>query len=395
MKTTPRTEIETRLTRLQNQLKDHQLDGTLVVLNSDVYYFAGTIQNGFLWVPAAGDPVLMVRRSFQRGQQESALSNILPISTPRDVPQILKQFGYERLGRIGLELDVLPVNTYAFYQKLFPATEFVDVSPIIKDIRSIKSPYEIELLREACRVADMAFREVPKLLREGMSELELASLFEAVLRRNGHHGYNVMRAFNQGPSLGVTCAGESGGVPSYMDGPLGGPGPTPAFPHGAGWRPIKRNEPIIIDYACTINGYTVDQTRVYCIGELPAQMVKAFEDAVFIQEEVLKILKPGTPCEEPYLLALELAEKMGYKDSFMGRPGDQVRFIGHGVGLELDENPVFAKGIKTPVMPGMTFALEPKFVFAEGAIGTENTFLMTENGPERLTITPEIITYVK
>lgn len=391
----PKTEIESRINKFQRQMKKSEMDGALLVLNADVFYFTGTVQNSVLWVPSEGEPVFMVRRSVERGRRESPLAHIVPIKSPRDVPEVLSRFGYTQSGRIGLELDVLPVNTFFFYQKLFPDTKFVDVTPTVKDIRAIKSAYEIEYLREACRTVDNAFREIPMLLHEGMTELELASQFEAVLRRNGHHGYNVMRAFNQGPSIGVTCAGESGGTPSYMDGPLGGPGPTPAFPHGAGWRTIKRNEPIIIDYACTVNGYTVDQTRVFCIGELPDYMVKAFEDAVLIQEEILKLIKPGTPCEEPYLLALELAEKMGYKDSFMGRPGDQVRFIGHGVGLELDENPVFAKGIKTPIMPGMTFALEPKFVFAEGAVGTENTFLMTENGPERLTITPEVITYLK
>lgn len=390
----PLAEIQSRVNRFQQRLRDNEVDGAILVLNADVYYFTGTVQNSVLWVPAEGEPVFMIRRSFERGRRESPLANIVAIRTPKDVPEVLGRFGYGKFERVGLELDVLPVNTFSFYQKLFPETKFIDITPAVKDLRAIKSDYELEQLREACKTADKAFREIPNFLREGMTEIELASLVEAALRRYGHQGYNVMRAFNQGPSIGVTCAGESGGTPAYMDGPLGGPGPTPAFPHGAGWRPIKRNEPIIIDYACTVNGYVVDQTRVFCIGELPDYMVKAFEDAVTIQEEILKVLKPGTPCEEPYILALELAEKMGYKDSFMGRPGDQVRFIGHGVGLELDENPIFAKGIKTPVKPGMTFALEPKFIFAEGAVGTENTFLMTEEGPERLTLTPEIITYL-
>jgi len=124
-------------------------------------------------------------------------------------------------------------------------------------------------------------------------------------------------------------------------------------------------------------------------------MVKAFEDAQFINSELIKCIKPGTPAEEPYILAVKLAEEMGYKDNFMGYKEDKVKFVGHGIGLELDEFPILAKGVKTPIMPGMTFALEPKFVFPEGAIGTENSFVMTENGPEYLSITPEVITYVE
>jgi Xaa-Pro aminopeptidase len=77
----------------------------------------------------------------------------------------------------------------------------------------------------------------------------------------------------------------------------------------------------------------------------------------------------------------------------MGYRENRVNFIGHGIGLELDELPILAKGLKAPIKPGMTFALEPKFVFPEGAIGIENSFVMTENGPEYLSITPEVITY--
>lgn len=123
-------------------------------------------------------------------------------------------------------------------------------------------------------------------------------------------------------------------------------------------------------------------------------MEQAFSDALMINEEMLKILKPGTPAEEPYLLAVKIAEELGYKEHFLGYKENRVRFVGHGVGLETDEMPVFAPGMKTPVMPGMVFALEPKFVFAEGAIGTESTYVMTEAGPECLSITPQIIGYV-
>lgn len=391
---TPKSEIEKRISKLQEKLIIQEFDGTIIVLNSDLFYFSGTVQNSYLYVPARGEPVLMIRKSLNRGKDESPLKNIIPIKGTREIPGIMAEFGYTNLNRIGLELDVLPLNLYKMYQKVFPGTEFADISPAIKAIRAIKSPYEIELLRNALSVIDKAHLAVPSFLHEGMLEIELAALFEAEMRKRGYSGCCKMRAFNQDLFLGNTCTGSSGIIPSFFDGPVGGSGVAVTHPHGAGWKKVKRNEVIYIDYTCVVNGYTGDQTRIFCIGELTARLVKAFEYALFIQSEIIKAIKPGTPAEEPYTMAVKLAEELGYKDNFMGYKDDKVKFIGHGIGLEMDELPILAKGLKTPIMPGMTFALEPKFVFPEGAIGTENSFVMTENGPEYLSITPEVITYV-
>jgi Xaa-Pro aminopeptidase len=395
MEITPKSEIDTRITLLQEILTKKSLDGAIILLNTDMFYFTGTVQTSYLFVPMSGKPVLMIKKSLRRGKNESPLDIIVPISSPKEIPGILAEFAYTNFNKIGLELDVLPMNLYKMYQKIFPNTEFSDISPAVKEIRAIKSPYEIELLRDALRVIDKAHLAVPSFLREGMMEIELAALFEAEMRKRGYSGCCKMRAFNQDFFLGNTCTGTSGAFPSFFDGPVGGPGVAATHPHGAGWKKVNRNEVVFIDYTCVINGYTGDQTRIFSIGELSPRMVKAFNDTLFIQAEVIKAIKPGTPAEEPYLLAVKLAEEMGYKDNFMGYMEDKVKFLGHGIGLELDEFPILAKGVKTPIMPGMTFALEPKFVFPEGAIGTENSFVMTENGPEYLSITPEVITYVE
>lgn len=391
---TPKTEIEARIQSLQKEMAAAELDGAIIMLNSDMYYLTGTVQNAHLLVPVEGEPVLAVRKSLSRGQEESPLKNIVPMKSPRDLPGILASFGYDSFSQIGMELDVLPVNNLPTYQKYFPRAKITDVSPLIKKIRMIKSPFEVDLLREALRVIDGAFKVVPEVLREGMLEIELASLFEAAMRRGGLSGCCKMRAFNQDLYLGNTCIGSNGVYPSGFDGPVGGSGLSPAHPHGAGLRVVNRDEVVYIDYTCVVNGYTGDQTRIFCMGKLEPKMEKAHQDALLINEEVLKCLKPGTPAEEAYFLAVKMAEEMGYKDNFMGYKEDKVRFIGHGLGLELDEMPVFAPGLKTPLLPGMTFALEPKFVFPEGAIGTENSFVMTENGPEYLSITPQNITYL-
>ena len=391
---TPRAELETRTSILQQKIRSQELDGAMIVLNSDMFYFTGTVQNSYLYIPASGDPILMVKKSLRRGQEESPLKNIVPIKHPMEIPNILGSFHYTNMKKLGLTLDVLPFNLVQTYRKVFPNVEFSDISPAIKEIRAIKSPYEIELLRNALGVADQAFLTVPSLLQEGMAEIELAALFEGELRKRGYSGSCKMRAFNQDFFYGNVCSGNSGFNPSFFDGPVGGTGVSLSYPQGAGWKKINRDEVIYIDYTCVVQGYTGDQARIFCMGELTSPMVKAFEDTLLIQSEILKAIKPGTLAEEPYLLALKIAEEMGYKDHFMGYKEDQVKFVGHGIGLELDEWPILAKGIKTPILPGMTFALEPKFVFPEGAIGTENSFVMTEEGPKYLSVTPDKIMYI-
>lgn len=395
MEKTPKSEIDARISKLQERLAEQELDGTIILLNSDMFYFTGTVQTSFLFVPASGEPVLMIKKSLVRGRNESPLKNIVPIRSSKDIPEVLAAFGYSNFSKIGLELDVLPLNLYRMYQKIMPNVILSDISPAIKEIRVIKSPYEIELLRNALGVIDQAYLAVPSFLREGMLEIELAALFEAEMRKRGYSGWCKMRAFNQELFLGNTLSGSDGAYPSFFDGPVGGVGVSVSNPHGAGWKAVNRNEVIYIDYTCVVNGYTGDQTRIFSIGELSPKMVKAYNDALIIEAEVIKAIKPGTPSEVPYLLALKIAEEMGYKDNFMGYMDDKVKFIGHGLGLEMDEAPVMAKGLKMPIMPGMAFALEPKFVFPEGAIGIENSFVMTENGPEYLSITPEVITYVE
>ncbi|WP_371380061.1 M24 family metallopeptidase [Sporomusa aerivorans] len=395
MNVTPESEIKARIERFQSSLQAKEMPGAIILLNSDLFYFTGTVQNSVLYIPASGEPLLMVKKSVSRAQQESPLKNIIPIKSPKEIAGIIAEASGTSPVKLGLELDVMPVNLYNTYKKIFPNAEFSDISPAVKEVRAVKSIYEIGLIRQALGVIDKAFSAIPSFLREGMLEIELAACFEAEMRKRGYSSCCKMRAFNQDFFFGNLCTGSSGAFPSFFDGPVGGMGVSLSQPQGAGWKKINRNEVVYVDYTCVIDGYTGDQTRIFCIGELSPRLVKAYEDALLIEAETIKAMKPGTPAEEPYLLAVKLAEELGYKDSFMGYKDDQVKFIGHGIGLELDEWPIMAKGLVAPIMPGMTFALEPKFVFPEGAIGIENSYVMTEKGPESLSITPTTITYLK
>lgn len=388
---TPKSEVDARIQTFQTTLDQLGLDGALIIHHTNLFYLSGTSQSSHLFIPRTGKPLLMVRKSYERACKESPIEEILDVKSLKMIPDILKERGFT-LDTLGLELDVIPYNTWLFYGKIFKDTTFSDISDALKRIRTVKSEYEIGLLQGACSVLDQVFAEVPSWLREGMTEIELASLFEAGMRKRGYGGCSKMRAFNQDFFMGNVATGASGAAPTYFDGPVGGCGLTPANnPHGAGWKPIGRTEVVYIDYTCVINGYTADGARMFVIGDVSERLRAAHTAALTIQKELVAVIKPGMICEDVFAKSAELAESMGLADHFMGIGNDRVRFIGHGVGLELDEYPIFAKGVKMPLAEGMTFALEPKFVFAEGAIGTENTYVLRASGPQALTHASEDI----
>ncbi|MGB9803213.1 M24 family metallopeptidase [Desulfofundulus sp.] len=390
----PLAELSARLERFQEVLRNSGMDGALLVQGADLVYFCGTTQSAHLYVPARGPALFMVRRSMRRIDPALLPAEVVPLRRLDEIPGHLAARGLAMPGVLGMELDVLPVNLFRRYQKIFPG-QIVDCSLQIRELRAVKSAYELGLLKESAAVMDSVFARIPEMLRAGMCELELAARLEAEARCAGHMGLVRVRGFNQEFFWGCLLAGPSGGVPSYFDGPLGGPGFTPAFPFGVGKHSIAPGEPVMVDYVGVVNGYQVDMTRVFALHYLPEDLLDAHETALSIQNALVEAARPGVTGGELYELALEMATAAGLQEHFMGC-GDQVRFIGHGVGLELNELPVLARGVKDKLQPGMVVALEPKFVFpGRGAVGIENTFAVGEQGLEKLTNYPDDVVIVR
>jgi len=392
MRITPTTELEFRCRSLQVRMAEAGLDAVIVAQNADLFYFSGTIQTGNLYVPAQGQPLYMVRRDAARARMESGLKEVLPFSSPKDIPKILAEYGYPAPARIGLELDVLPVNFFERYRKIFPDAAFADATPLIRLVRMKKSKYEIHCMMDAANQVDKVYRRACEVIREGMTDIELAAELEYVARREGHLGLIRMRVFNGEMLFGHTFSGTDSAVPAYTDTPLGGIGPSPSFGQGASFKPIGRSEPIVIDFAGSYDGYLVDQTRIFSLGPLSDRLRRGYDDMVKIQQLMMDLAPQRPTWGALYNACLELAVKLGYADSFMGARESQVSFIGHGLGVEIDEYPFIARGFDEMVMePGMAFAFEPKVVFpGEGAVGIENTFYLADDGSlKRLTHSPD------
>ncbi len=389
MSLTPKREIDLRIGRFQSLLGEHGVDGALIVQPVDLFYFSGTAQNGYLYIPASGVPVLWVKKSFARARDESALENVFPLASVKKLPELITSGGGAP-AVMGLEMDVLPAGTYLFYAKMFSGTKLVDISGLVKQVRQVKSKYEMEHLRVSGRKMTEVYHEIPGIIRAGITEVELAAKIEERARKAGHIGYMSMRAFGNTVFFGQLMSGWAAAVPSSFDGPAGGQGLHPIFPQGCSFKTIETGEPILVDYVGLWGGYITDRSRIYTIDYLSDKLIRAFNTSLEIQEAVIRRTEPGVNGSDLYEMALKIADKAGLGDHFMGSGSDRVKFIGHGVGLELDEFPVLAKGVDIKLEPGMVFALEPKFVFpGEGLVGIENTFILTEKGVEKVTDSPD------
>ncbi len=389
---TPRKEIESRIIKLQSDLENNQMDGALILQRADLFYYTGTIQMGSLYVPAAGDPVLMVYRSLERAEAESPIRRIIRLTSPKKIPGILKDHDIASPSVLGLELDVLPANLYFMYQGIFENTRIIDISPRIRRLRAVKSPFEIDCIRQAAIFSDEVASTVSAILREGMTELEFAGAVEAEARKRGHQGILRMRLWGNEMFYGHIMSGPSAAVPSYLASPTGGEGVSPAVAQGPGFRRIRRHEPVLLDYVFVHNGYISDHTRIFSLGAIPEELVTAHKAMLELQTLLKRETKSGVPSGAIYDLAMEQVKERGYEDNFMGAGSDRVRFVGHGVGLEIDEYPFLAQGQKLELQPGMILALEPKLVFpGKGVVGIENTHIVTDDGLEQLTTFQEDI----
>ncbi len=388
----PQSEIETRTAKLQAHLCDQSIEGVLILQNTDLFYFAGTTQQSYLYIPAEGSPLLMARKHVERARKESPIDQIVAAESPKKIPEILKGNGYPIPQTLGLECDVLPANLYFGYQSIFQGIRIEDISNTIRRIRSVKSSFEIDMIQQASRLADAVAGCVGDLLRKGIPEIELAGKIEAFARKLGHQGIIRMRMWGGEMFYGHIMAGPSASVPSYLASPTGGPGVSRAVAQGSGFRAIQDYEPVLIDYVFAYNGYLADHTRIFALKGLPEKLLAGHQAMLDLQEELIHAAKPGVAAGALYETAKQFAASTGYGDIFMGADSQRIRFIGHGIGLELDEFPILAENQDMPLEKGMVIALEPKLVFPGlGVVGIENTHVVTDKGLRRLTEFPDEI----
>ncbi len=381
----PKSEIDSRIENLQSQMGD--VDGALLFQAVDMCYFSGTAQDGLVYIPRDGEPVVMMKRSLERAKEESPLE----VRLLKNMRNLKSDLGIPSGATIGLEMDVLPCSFYFRVNRALEDASFVDVAERIKHIRSVKSEFEISLTREAARILEAGFSSIPDYIKEGMTEVDLICRLESEMRSIGHQGSLRFRRFNSIVPLGHVMSGPGAAIPSFLASPTGGKGTSLVFPQGAAFRKIKRNEPIFVDSVGIYNGYIADATRIFSLGKLDTSLEDAHSAACQIEEAIAREMISGRTGRELFELSLAEGERLGYEDFLGGPVGGKCGFVGHGVGLELDEYPVLGP-LDHEIREGMTIAVEPKMIYPDrGVLGIEDTFLTTGTEARRLTNMPQEI----
>jgi len=363
------------------------MDGALFFQNADLLYLCGTTQAEAVFVPRRGTPLVLARAIVDRVRTETNLPDVEPMPSWNELRPRLKAQARGRLKTLGLELDVLPVAFFRHIrQTALEGLDLVDVSSLIRQVRSIKSAFEIRQMQGAAHLIDQVYRTIPSVLAEGVTEMGLEGRLTGLARSLGHQGITRIRAFNQELYFGHTLSGANSLVRAKSNSPTGGWGVGPGLGQGAGTKTIGPNELVSVDIGGAYGAYIVDLTRLFFTGPIPDPVERAYSRLLTLMEALIDFIRPGRTGQAVYRKAFALAEKNGLAQGFMGLGEKRCPFVGHGVGIEIDEWPILSARDHIQLAEGMTLAIEPRVFLPEfGVVGFEDTFLLTEDGPRPIT----------
>lgn len=375
-------EQQRRVDRVTAAMKAAALDAILLADNASKFYLTGRVYAGYIYIVADGRVVCAVQRPVELDGPEVAY-----IRKPEELPGVIG----DSPSSLGLELDTMSYNNVERLRAVFPSAVIGNASAVMRTARSIKTAAEVELIRESGVRQERVYRRVPHLYREGMTDIELQVEIERTSRLEGCLGQFRISGDTMELFMGNIIAGDNADAPSPYDFAMGGAGMSPSLPVGANGSEIKPGMTVMVDVNGNYTGYMTDMTRVFSLGDIAPEAVKAHECSRRIHRELEAMGRPGVEARALYDRAVEIAREEGLEHLFMGHR-QHARFIGHGVGIEINELPVIAPRSRDIIMPGQVIALEPKFVVpGTGAVGIENTYHVTEEGWQCLTNAPEEI----
>ena len=382
----PLSELAARMNSLRAKMDETCPDWQIVVIVSKInqYYLTGTMQDGILIIPRQDEAILWVRRSYERALAESLFPHIKPMNSYRDAAAF-----YNKLPNlVYLETEVMPLAFYQRFRKYFSFTDVKSVDAQIAAVRAIKSPYELSLMEQSGRIHKRVLEDlIPQVFKEGLSEVEMGIELYSLMVKEGHQGIARFGMFDTEMIVGQIGFGDSSIYPTYFNGPGGSQGMSPAVPLlGSRERKLKKGDLVFIDIGCGVEGYHTDKTMTYMFGEpLSQEVISIHKKCVEIQHAMAEMLKPGVTPAHIYNTIMNNLDA-GFLENFMGFGKRQVKFLGHGIGLVIDESPVIAAGFNEPLQEGMVFALEPKKGIENvGMVGIENTFIVTSQGGRCIT----------
>lgn len=377
-------EVAARIERIAGELRARGIDAILLSSFANLYYVSGRVYCGYACVTAVGKVTYFVKRPVGLEGE-----NVAYIRKPEQIADFIADA--PKMQTVALELGLASYNAIERLKNVFVGADIVDGTPVINKVRSVKSEFEINKLKE-CGVHHVtAYHNIPKIYRKGMTDIELQIEIERVLRNEGCLGQFRIAGDTMELFMGNLLCGVNAEMPSPYDFAMGGAGLDDSLPVGCNGSLIKQGNAVMVDMCGNFNGYMTDMTRVYRVGSISPLAQRAHQLSIDIHHRLASMAVPGVEAKALYEEAMKMVKEAGLEEYFMGLK-QKAGFIGHGVGIEVNEMPVIAPRSRDILEAGNVIALEPKFVIPSvGAVGIENTYVVRDNGLECLTNAPEEI----
>ncbi|WP_206812745.1 aminopeptidase P family protein [Paradesulfitobacterium ferrireducens] len=345
-----------RLTKLRTKMTSEKFDAFLCMRPENRRYLSGfTGSAGMLLITQDQAFLLTDFRYLEQAAAQAPEFQVVkignePFKTLAELDQGIEVLGFEG--------DFVTFEEYGKLEQNFARTRLVSRPELVNHLRSVKEPSEIELIREAVRIADDAFSEILQFISVGQTEAEIALHLEFSMRQAGASG----------PSFDFIAAS----------------GWRSAMPHGvASSKKVQQGEFLTLDYGAIYQGYCSDITRTVCLGE-PDEKQRALYDTVLAANRAgIAAVRPGLTGKEVDAAARKLIEDAGYGEYF-------GHGLGHSVGLAIHEGPNLSPREERVLEPGMVVTVEPGIYLPDyGGVRIEDMVLVTEQGCEVLTKAPK------
>ncbi|MCM3566940.1 Xaa-Pro peptidase family protein [Neobacillus mesonae] len=387
-----------RVAGLQELLRENNVSAALIMYPRDLFYYSGTAQPSNLWIPSHGDPVLFTRRAHDMTKRVTWISQIIQANSFKEMLSVLDELKMtpEKGGKIGIQQDVLPTNIGLSLLKNLKDYSLMNVSKLISQKRLVKDPVEINNIRLSIDLWKEGHKAVLNSIEEGITEYELAANMEFAARKKGGDGVVWFRRWDGClPGGGIVTSGPNAWEVSGHAMTVTGVGISESLPWGASKRKVKKGDLIVVDYGVCREGYHADMARTYCVGKPNEKQRDLWNRLVELHLQVIEQIKPGVTGEELYLYSEKLAKKEGLDENFMGVGNNRGQYIGHSIGLEIDEEPVLGIGYKQPLPAGAIVTIEPKFMVPGlGSVMVEDDILITNTGNEILSTLDRELFYI-
>ena len=380
-------DLDLRLLRLRDIMSAEDVDAILISSNANIYYLTGRVFCGYIYVPLTGNIKYVVRRPSVLQDPDA-----IYIRKIEDLPEKLNLSDVT----LGLEMSSATFSMVLRIRKAFgDSINYADASSILMQARAVKTDFELDKIRNSGIRQTSLYERIPRLYQPGMRDIDLQIEIESAARKEGCLGQFRINGDDMELFMGSILVGDNADNPSPYDFAMGGAGLDPSLPVGADGSLIRRGESVMVDVNGNFTGYMTDMTRCYAISDnLPERALKAHQTSIDICNALADMGRVGVEAKKLYEKARLMACEAGFENEFMGHK-QHAGFVGHGVGIEINELPVLAPRSKSVLQAGNVIAIEPKFVIpGVGAVGIENTYVVKADGPmECVTHAPTQIIY--